>query len=70
MYRKMDKTIHGNCACIQPLFSAYRTELSGKPSVPFERAKNSSLETVLRFTFTLYLYMISAFEGHGNTYKP
>jgi hypothetical protein len=41
MYRKMDPTIHGNCTCIQPAFSAYRTQLTGKPSAPFERAKMS-----------------------------
>ncbi len=39
MYRKMDKTIHGNCAYAQPAFSAYKTRLRGKPSAPFERAK-------------------------------
>jgi hypothetical protein len=40
MYRKMEETIHGNCACIQPPFSAVRTRLTGKPSAPFERALN------------------------------
>ncbi len=43
MYRKMDKTIHENCACIQPEFSAYRTQLRGKPSAPFERSENFDL---------------------------
>ncbi len=37
-YRKMDKIIHGNCACIQSAFSAYRTELTKDPSAPFESA--------------------------------
>ncbi len=41
----MGKTIHGNCACIQPPFSAYRTQLAGKQSAQFERAENSGLET-------------------------
>jgi hypothetical protein len=38
IYRKMDTTIYGNYACIQPAFLAYRTQLTGKPSAPFERA--------------------------------
>jgi hypothetical protein len=68
MYRKIYKTIHGSWACIQPPFSAYRAQLTVKPSAPFERAENSGLEKILRFTSTLHLYMISAFEEHGNTY--
>jgi hypothetical protein len=36
--RKTDKTIQGNCACIQTPFSAYINKLTGKPSVAFERA--------------------------------
>jgi hypothetical protein len=38
----MGKTIHGNCACIQPVFSAYRTlnlQEYQLPSALFERAK-------------------------------
>jgi hypothetical protein len=44
MYRKMEETLHGNCACMQPQFSAVRIALAGKQSPPFERAENSSLE--------------------------
>ncbi len=44
---KMDKTIHGNFACISLPFLANRTQLTGKPSAPFERALNG-LETTLR----------------------
>jgi hypothetical protein len=54
MYRKMDTTLHGSCACIQPPFSAVRTALAGKPSAPFERALNSGLET----TLGLYIYCV------------
>ncbi len=32
MYKKITKTIHLKCACIQPAFSAFRTQLTGKPS--------------------------------------
>jgi hypothetical protein len=44
----MDKTIHGNSACIQAPFSAYMTsqltsQLTEKPSAPFERAQNTGL---------------------------
>jgi hypothetical protein len=35
---KWKKIIHGNRAYIIPPFSAYRTQLTGKPSAPFERA--------------------------------
>jgi hypothetical protein len=38
IFRKMDKTIHGNCACIKPTFSAASTQLTGKPSPSLERA--------------------------------
>jgi hypothetical protein len=34
---KMDRAIHQNCACIQPPFSAVRTQLTGNQSAPFER---------------------------------
>jgi hypothetical protein len=45
MFRKMDATIHGNSACIQPAFSAVRkTQLTGNKSAAFERALNTSLE--------------------------
>ncbi len=33
-----------------------------QPSAPFERALNFGLEQHYDFTFTLYLYMIHAFE--------
>ncbi len=46
----MDKTIHGNCTYIQPPFSAYRTQLTGKPSTPLERALSYGPETSLRFS--------------------
>jgi hypothetical protein len=36
MYRKTDRPLHGNCACIQGTFSAYRAQLTGKPIAPFE----------------------------------
>jgi hypothetical protein len=68
MYRKTDKA--ESCSrelCLHPpAFSAHITQLTGKPSAQFERTENSSLQTALRFTFTLYLYIISAFEGHEN----
>ncbi len=35
--RKWIKTIHENWACIQHAFSAFKTQLTGKPSVPYER---------------------------------
>jgi hypothetical protein len=37
MYRKMDKTIHGNCASIQPTFSEYRSQFTGKPCTHLHR---------------------------------
>ncbi len=47
----MDKTIHRNCACIQPPFASYRNQFTGKPSapLPFERSGNSGVEATLRF---------------------
>ncbi len=51
----MDKTIHGNRACIQPAFVICRTQLTGKPSPPFERVLNSGLETTYRFN----IYFVS-----------
>jgi hypothetical protein len=70
MHRKMEETLHGNCTCSQPPFSSYRTGLTGKQSAPFERALNSGPEMTSRFSFPLYLYMITALEGRGNTYEP
>jgi hypothetical protein len=63
----MNIKLHGNCACIQPPFSAYRTQLTGKESVPFKRMLNFGLETYTDLKFTLYLYLVSAIEGGGNT---
>jgi hypothetical protein len=70
MYRKMDKPIHGNSACIQPPFlGAYKTQLTGKQRPQFERALNVDLERALRFHnyFLFVRYITSALEGHGNT---
>jgi hypothetical protein len=55
---------------IQPPFLAYKTQLTENQSTPFEITLNSGLETSLEFYITLYLHMISAFEGHGNAYEP
>jgi hypothetical protein len=41
---KWIQTIHGNCAFIQPPFSAFRTGLTGKPSAPFEREESKIVE--------------------------
>ncbi len=49
MYRKMEEIIHGSFAGIQPAFSAYGTQLTGKQSPPFARAGNSGLEAALTF---------------------
>jgi hypothetical protein len=66
MYRKLDKTIHRNCTCIQVALSDSRIELTGKPNAPFEEAVHFGLKTKLRLsTSTVYLYMISAFDKHG-----
>ncbi len=50
----MNIAIRRNCACIQPAFSAYKTQLTGKPSSPFERAywsKNDKfISPILRFS--------------------
>jgi hypothetical protein len=46
MHRKMDITIQGNCGCIQPAYR-YRTELTGKPSPPFERVYIYGAENTL-----------------------
>ncbi len=54
MYRKMDKTIHRNCACILPPFSAYRTQLTGKPIAPFEK-------NVFRSNYTIKIYITFVF---------
>jgi hypothetical protein len=55
-YRKIDKTIHGNSACIQPPFSflGYRTQLSRKQSEPFEITWNFGAKTTLEF----YIYFL------------
>ncbi len=50
----MNRTIHGNCPCIQLAFSAYRTQLAGKQSAPLERASNTCLELKLE----LYLHLL------------
>jgi hypothetical protein len=42
----MDKSIHGNCACIQTEFSACRTELTGKTREPFEKTLNFGLKAI------------------------
>ncbi len=57
MYRNMNISIHGNGACVQPEFSAYRSQLTGKLSGPFERTYNTGLEgTYIDFTFTLFVH--------------
>jgi hypothetical protein len=48
-------------ACIQPPFSAYRTQITGNQIARFKRTLNG-LEKTLEFTFILYLHMISPFE--------
>jgi hypothetical protein len=73
MYRKMDKTVYGNFACMQPPFSAYRTQLTGKRKYTFRkngRFLSRNNITGLYLCNILLLYMISDSEGHGNTYKP
>ncbi len=45
----MEEIIHGSLAGIQPAFSAYGTQLTGKQSPPFARAGNSGLEAALTF---------------------
>jgi hypothetical protein len=39
-------TIHRNCSCTKPTFSAM-TQLTRKPSAPFKRTLNPSLEKTL-----------------------
>ncbi len=39
MYRKMDKTIYRNSACIQSAFSAYRTQLTGKHKCTIRKSR-------------------------------
>jgi hypothetical protein len=66
-----NETIHGNCACIQPQFSANITALRGKQkqSAPFEREENT--ETTLIFTITYFVFaLVSDFEGQEEVYKP
>ncbi len=41
------------------------TQLTGKPSAPFERTENFGLETTLR----AYIFSVFVHEGHGNTYE-
>ncbi len=50
------KTIHGKCTCIQPAFSAYRTQLTGKTSAPFERALNSGYLLVTSGRIFVFIY--------------
>ncbi len=50
MQWKMEETLQGNCACIQPPFSAARIARAGKQSAPFERAENPGLETTWVFS--------------------
>jgi hypothetical protein len=59
MYREMNEAIYGNCAGIQHPFSAYRNQLIGKPSTPFERAINVGLETI--FGFNMYFVFLHGF---------
>jgi hypothetical protein len=70
MYRRMDKTIHRNSACIQPAFSANMTKLTGKQSASFERPLIFVSKQHYNFAFTFHVYMIYAFEGYGNSYVP
>jgi hypothetical protein len=65
MQREKDRNIHIKCSCIQPEFSAYRAQLTGKQSAPFERAYNSGLEVnikILHLLCTLHLCMLSGLE--------
>jgi hypothetical protein len=39
-------------------FPVYKTELTGKPSAPFERAYNSGAETTLIF----YIYFVFVYD--------
>jgi hypothetical protein len=43
-----------SCACNQPPFSADRTQLTGKPSAPFERELNFGIEA----TFVFYIHVL------------
>ncbi len=45
-YRKMDEATE--TPCIQPAFSEYRTRLTRKPMIPFEKKLTFGLETILR----------------------
>jgi hypothetical protein len=58
MYRKLDKTIHRNCTCIQVALSDSRIELTGKPNAPFEEAVHFGLKTKLR----LYIYSVFVYD--------
>jgi hypothetical protein len=46
------------------------TKVTGILIATLERAWHFSLETTLSVHIVCYLYMSSAFEGHGNTYEP
>ncbi len=38
IFRKMNKTTNWSCACIQPVVSAYRIELRGKPKTTIRKS--------------------------------
>jgi hypothetical protein len=71
MYRKMEKAIHRNCTSIQPAFSAYRTQPTGKQSIIRKSVKWSRNNIhILHLSRTLYLSMISAWKEVGMHMKP
>ncbi len=75
LQEKIGNIIHRNSSCIQPLFSAYRTQLTRKPCVPFERALHSSLEKTLRIKTWHLLRICTWFMPYmagesGNTLEP
>jgi hypothetical protein len=52
------------------IFPVHNIDLQQETIAPLERARHYGLEIKLTFCFVFYLHVISAFEEHGNIYKP
>ncbi len=74
IYKKMDKTIHGNCACILHstfIFSIYDSTYRKTKWNIRRIVKNWSRNIIkILHIICICMYMTSAFEGHGRKYEP
>ncbi len=68
----MYKTSYQNLVCIQTVFSAYRTQLTGKQSAPLERAIHSGMNQhyYFRYIYNVFVHdFCLSIEWHWMTLK-